>query len=78
LAPVAVEGFKDDWASILVALLFLPGTQPTTILLHRSARLRKISGKKIKIVAKTENERNDISFGEVIFVGIIKPIKICV
>jgi DHA1 family multidrug resistance protein-like MFS transporter len=59
----------------LLMFFFLPETQPTTILLHRSARLRKLTGND-NIRTQTEIERKGIGFGAILSDAIIKPIEI--
>lgn len=68
------------WMSAPVFLLFfffLPETQPTTILLHRSARLRKATGNTY-IRTQTEVDRKGITFGAFLLDAIIKPMEICI
>ncbi|KAF2026274.1 multidrug transporter [Setomelanomma holmii] len=68
------------WMSAPIFILFfffLPETQPTTILLHRSARLRKVTGNS-RIRTQTEVDRKEKRFGEMVLDAVIKPIEICV
>jgi DHA1 family multidrug resistance protein-like MFS transporter len=60
----------------LLFFFFLPETQPTTILLHRSARLRKRTGN-ARIRTQTEMDRKGITFGAMLLDAVIKPIEIC-
>lgn len=61
----------------LLFFFFLPETQPTTILLHRSARLRKATGNTY-IRTQTEVDRKGITFGAFLLDAIIKPMEICI
>lgn len=61
----------------LLFLFFLPETQPTTILLHRAARLRTRTGNP-RIRTQTEIDRRGISFGASLLDSIIKPIEISI
>ncbi|CAN9430734.1 unnamed protein product [Alternaria alternata] len=68
------------WMAAPVFLLFfffLPETQPTTILLHRSARLRALTGNP-NIHTQTEIDRKGIKFSATLADAIIKPLEICV
>ncbi|CAG5187872.1 uncharacterized protein ALTATR162_LOCUS11811 [Alternaria atra] len=68
------------WMAAPVFLLFfffLPETQPTTILLHRSARLRALTGN-ANIRTQTEIDRKGTKFSATLFDAIIKPLEICV
>jgi MFS transporter, DHA1 family, multidrug resistance protein len=63
-----------------IFLLFfftLPETQPTTILLHRAERLRKLTGNK-KIRSQTEIDGKGISLGSTVREAIVKPLEITV
>ena len=61
----------------LLFFFFLPETQPTTILLRRSARLRKLTGND-KIRTQTEIDRRGITLTATIIDAIFKPIEICI
>lgn len=61
----------------LLFFFFLPETQPTTILLHRSARLRALTGNP-NIRTQTEIDRKGIKFSATLLDAIIKPLEICV
>ncbi|KAF2476396.1 major facilitator superfamily transporter [Lindgomyces ingoldianus] len=61
----------------LLFFFFLPETQPSTILLHRAARLRKVSGNE-KIRSQTEIDRRGISLGSIVIEAIVKPIEITI
>ncbi|ORY09251.1 multidrug transporter [Clohesyomyces aquaticus] len=68
------------WMSAPVFILFfffLPETQPSTILLRRAARLRKVSGNE-KIRSQTEIDRKGLSLTSIIIDAIWKPIEICI
>lgn len=60
----------------LLFLFLLPETQPTTILLHRAARLRKATGN-TAIRTQTEIDRKGLAFRDVVMEAIVKPIEIC-
>ncbi|KAF2741330.1 MFS general substrate transporter [Polyplosphaeria fusca] len=59
----------------ILFLFFLPETHPSTILLRRAERLRKVSGNP-KILTKTEIDRRGLTLGAVVLDAIIKPIEI--
>ena len=61
----------------LLFFFFLPETQPTTILLHRAARLRSRTGKE-NLRTQTEIDRKDISFAVTLLDAAIKPIEIAI
>jgi DHA1 family multidrug resistance protein-like MFS transporter len=61
----------------LLFFFFLPETQPTTILLHRSARLRALTGNP-NIRTQTEIDRKGTKFTATLLEAIIKPIEICI
>ncbi|KAI4918497.1 hypothetical protein J4E90_002881 [Alternaria incomplexa] len=68
------------WMAAPVFLLFfffLPETQPTTILLHRSARLRALTGNP-NIHTQTEIDRKGTKFSTELLDTLIKPLEICV
>ncbi|KAI4624825.1 uncharacterized protein J4E87_005306 [Alternaria ethzedia] len=68
------------WMAAPVFLLFfffLPETQPTTILLHRSARLRTLTGNP-NIHTQTEIDRKGTKFSAELLDTLIKPLEICV
>ncbi|KAH6866593.1 multidrug transporter [Alternaria rosae] len=68
------------WMAAPVFLLFfffLPETQPTTILLHRSARLRALTGN-ANIRTQTEIDRKGTKFSATLLDAVIKPLEICV
>lgn len=60
----------------LLFFFFLPETQPTTILLRRASRLRKVTGNQ-DIRTQTEIDRKGVSFGAILTDAIIKPVEIC-
>lgn len=62
--------------TFLFFFFFLPETQPTTILLHRAARLRKVTGN-MNIRTQTEIDRKGVSFAAIVSDAIIKPVEIC-
>lgn len=59
----------------LLFLFFLPETQPTTILLHRAARLRTLTSNP-HIRTRTEIDRADTTFTAILADNIVKPIEI--
>src|SRR5690242_911145 len=61
----------------ILFFFFLPETHPSTILLHRARRLRKISGNP-KILTKTEIDRRGQSFAFILWEAIVKPIEIMI
>jgi DHA1 family multidrug resistance protein-like MFS transporter len=61
----------------LLFFFFLPETQPTTILLWRSARLRKLTDNP-NIHTQTEIDRKGTKFLHTLGDAIIKPLEICV
>ncbi|KAH7084632.1 multidrug transporter [Paraphoma chrysanthemicola] len=61
----------------ILFLFFLPETQPTTILLHRAERLRKLTGNE-RIRSQTEVDNKGMTFGAMLLDAIIKPIEICI
>ena len=61
----------------LLFFFFLPETQPTTILLHRSARLRALTGNP-NIHTQTEIDRKGTKFSAELLDTLIKPLEICV
>ncbi|KAI4680569.1 hypothetical protein J4E81_010099 [Alternaria sp. BMP 2799] len=68
------------WMAAPVFLLFfffLPETQPTTILLYRSARLRALTGNP-NIHTQTEIDRKGTKFSAELLDTLIKPLEICV
>ncbi|KAI4663676.1 uncharacterized protein J4E78_004092 [Alternaria triticimaculans] len=68
------------WMAAPVFLLFfffLPETQPTTILLYRSARLRALTGNP-NIHTQTEIDRKGTKFFAELLDTLIKPLEICV
>ncbi|KAI4618706.1 hypothetical protein J4E80_005308 [Alternaria sp. BMP 0032] len=68
------------WMAAPVFLLFfffLPETQPTTILLYRSARLRALTGNS-NIHTQTEIDRKGTKFSAELLDTLIKPLEICV
>jgi DHA1 family multidrug resistance protein-like MFS transporter len=54
---------------------FLPETQPTTILLHRSARLRHLTSNP-NIHTQTEIDNRDVKFSATLLDAIVKPLEI--
>lgn len=58
---------------ILVLLPLLPETSPTTIILHRAQRLRKVTGNNNYLAA---SEFKPLSFGRTLLMALIKPIEI--
>jgi DHA1 family multidrug resistance protein-like MFS transporter len=61
----------------LLFFFLVPETQPTTILLHRSARLRALTGNP-HIHTQTEIDRKGIKFSAVLIDAIMKPLEIAV
>lgn len=61
----------------LLFLFFLPETQPTTILLHRAARLRARTGNP-DLRTQTEIDRKGTSFAATLLDAIIKPVEIAI
>ncbi|KAF2000257.1 multidrug transporter [Amniculicola lignicola CBS 123094] len=61
----------------LLFLFFLPETQPSTILLYRASRLRKVSGNE-KIRSQTEIDRKGITLTHIVVDAIIKPLEIMI
>jgi MFS transporter, DHA1 family, multidrug resistance protein len=61
----------------ILFFFFLPETHPSTILLHRARRLRKVSGNP-KILTKTEIDRRGETLGSIVWDAIIKPIEITI
>lgn len=61
----------------LLFFFFLPETQPTTILIRRAARLRKLTGKE-NIRSQTEIDRKGLTLGALVWDAIIKPLEIMV
>jgi len=61
----------------LLFFFFLPETQPTTILLYRSARLRALTGNP-NIHTQTEIDRKGTKFSAELLDTLIKPLEICV
>ncbi|KAH7094278.1 multidrug transporter [Paraphoma chrysanthemicola] len=61
----------------ILFLLFLPETQPTTILLQRAERLRKVTGNE-RIRSQTEVDNKGMTFGAMLLDAIVKPIEICI
>ncbi|KAJ4304878.1 hypothetical protein N0V90_000406 [Kalmusia sp. IMI 367209] len=59
----------------ILFFFFLPETQPSTILLHRAARLRKASGNN-KIRSQSEIDRRGMALSNVILNAIWKPLEI--
>jgi len=59
----------------ILFFFFLPETHPSTILLHRAARLRKVSQNE-KIRSQTEIDRRGISFSTIVLDAIWKPLEI--
>ena len=63
--------------SFILMFFLLPETQPTTILLHRASRLRKLTGNE-KIRSKSEIDRKDETLSKVVIYALVKPLEICI
>ncbi|PSN69880.1 MFS general substrate transporter [Corynespora cassiicola Philippines] len=61
----------------LVFFFFVPETQPTTILLNRAKRLRRITGNQ-KIRSQTEINERGVNLGATVLDAIIKPLEITI
>jgi DHA1 family multidrug resistance protein-like MFS transporter len=61
----------------LLFFFFLPETQPTTILIRRASRLRKLTGNE-KIRSQTEIDRRGITLNAIVWDAIIKPLEIMI
>jgi MFS transporter, DHA1 family, multidrug resistance protein len=60
---------------LILLLLFMPETSPSTILLHRAQRLRKLTGD-ARLQSQSEIDQRNMSASTILSSALVKPIEI--